>query len=85
MNENTQSLEQVVDTLQGKGYVESLAWVGDKLRMGGIMLQPNQVKVRRTYSVEESNTSKVYTMITDAGEQGYLIDLGGKFEKYLLS
>ncbi len=86
MNNNTQSLEQIVGKLQDKGYVESLAWVGNKLRMGGVMLQPNQVKVRSTYSVEESNTSKkVYTMITDAGEQGYLIDLGGKFEKYLLS
>jgi len=85
MDNNTQSLEQVVDALQGKGYVESLAWVGDKLRMGGIMLQPNQVKVRRIYSVEESAASKVYTLITDAGEQGYLVDLSGKFEKYLLS
>ena len=85
MNNNIQSLEQVVDTLQNRGYVESLAWVGDRLRMGGVMLQPNQVKVKGAYEVEESNTSKVYTIVTDAGEQGYLVDLGGKFEKYLLS
>ncbi|MEZ4887672.1 MAG: hypothetical protein R3E32_23260 [Chitinophagales bacterium] len=82
---NIQSLEQVMDNLQSRGYVESLAWVGDKLRMGGIMLNPNQVKVIGTYDIEENSFSKVFALTTDAGEQGYLIDLGGKFEKYLLS
>lgn len=82
MNE-TQSLEQIVGNLQGSGYVESLAWVGNRLRMGGVMLTPNQVRINASYDVEEANTSKVYALITDAGEQGYLIDLGGKFEQFL--
>ncbi len=82
MNE-TQSLEQIVGNLQGRGYVESLAWVGNRLRMGGVTLTPNQVKINASYEVEEANTSKVYALITDAGEQGYLIDLGGKFEQFL--
>lgn len=86
MDSNTKTLEQVMGTLESKGYIESLAWVGDKIRMGGVMLNPNQVKVRGSYYVEEEeNYTKVFALRTDAGEQGYLIDLGGKFEKYLLS
>lgn len=81
----TKSLKEVMDSLESRGYVESLAWIGDKLRMGGVTLNPNQVKVSSSYDIEEESFSKVFALTTDAGEQGYLIDLGGKFEKYLLS
>ena len=80
---NVQSLKQVVNGLQSRGYVESLAWVGNHFRMGSEVLNPEQVRINASYEVEEASTSKVYALITDAGEQGYLIDLGGKFEQYL--
>ncbi len=84
--DNIKSLEQIMDTLESRGYIESLAWVGDKLRMGGILLNPEQVKISESYDIEEKESfSKVFALRTDAGERGYLIDLGGKFEKYLLS
>ncbi|MGB1242267.1 MAG: hypothetical protein ACPG49_07090, partial [Chitinophagales bacterium] len=76
--DNVQSLEQIMDSLESRGYVESLAWIGDKLRMGGITLNPNQVKIIGSYEIEEEESfSKVFALTTDAGEQGYLIDLGG--------
>ena len=53
--------------------------------MGNSTLSPNQIKINGAYTPEELKQSKVFALVTKSGEQGYLIDITGKFEQYVNS